>query len=527
VSVPEALCVMSKSIKIVGGLTALKLAGAIVGICYMILQVRYFGTAHEVEIFFAAQSVVYVIISLTQSGQLTEVYLPEYLKLKNNYSHEAAYRSYSVLTNRLSVFILLLVLLAFLMAPYLMEMFIPGFSSESRQDATLFFRAFLPLILLQIHVGFLTTVLNAERIFGRAEAAALVNHFFSITVLFCFYDSLGIWTLLLSSYIGLLIQVIVLGYYAQRLGIKYYFIWRSQEFQHRKFFGTIFYTFTYTVSTQILNWAIVASTSFLPQGVFAIFKYVEKLVPKVISILIDPFTVVYFTKIANEILNSPQKRQFRTRVVALQEYSLLFGLLIFTLSVASGKEILSLIWGGEKVSSDDVSVGYSILIAFFLALAFQMFYAINRKLSVVLGLAKYNYSYQSFVQLIAAGSTFLLVYAWDVPGLLASIIFSRAMLIFIPTYINSRMSPSFYDSPNGRFFLKFFLILTSLPLAILGIKGLLSPLMLIENGAWSDLWQSIFWGCMGLMLNVACLQLLRIDVISILRKHLSRFCVPS
>ena len=56
---------------------SLKLLASFLALAYSIIQVRYFGASRIIEIFFAAQSLIY-LVSLTQSGQLAEIFLPEF-----------------------------------------------------------------------------------------------------------------------------------------------------------------------------------------------------------------------------------------------------------------------------------------------------------------------------------------------------------------------------------------------------------------------------------------------------------------
>ena len=154
-------------IRSLGNLTVLKLIGAVLGILYSIIQVRYFGTDRIIEVFFAAQTVVYLVTSLTQSGQLAEVYLPIYLRLKEESGLAVASSSFSSIINKISCFVSIVLIIMFLIAPFVMKLFIPGFPEDDQLFAALIFRCFLPLTLLQILSAFINTVLNAERIYGR------------------------------------------------------------------------------------------------------------------------------------------------------------------------------------------------------------------------------------------------------------------------------------------------------------------------------------------------------------------------
>lgn len=74
---------MTSDRKNIGQLTIIKIAGAILGVTYSIIQVQYFGASREIEVYFAAVSVIYLVTSLAQSGQLTELFLTIFHKNLN------------------------------------------------------------------------------------------------------------------------------------------------------------------------------------------------------------------------------------------------------------------------------------------------------------------------------------------------------------------------------------------------------------------------------------------------------------
>ena len=88
---------------------------SLLGLLYSIIQVHYFGASRTIEIYFAAQSLVYLVTSLTQSGQLAEVFLPEYHKL-NNIKPGLGYKGLNVVINRMVLFGTLLIVLIFVFA---------------------------------------------------------------------------------------------------------------------------------------------------------------------------------------------------------------------------------------------------------------------------------------------------------------------------------------------------------------------------------------------------------------------------
>ena len=233
---------MSSSLKTVGVLTILKIFGALAGIVYSVFQVRYFGTSRTIEIFFAAQSILYMVQSLTQTGQISEVFLPEYIQLKRNHNSITAHKAFSVLINRFTVFVSFGLIVGYFLAPYIVRAFIPGFSAEDQQIATIMFRSILPLVILQLNNGFLNTVLNAEKVYGRMEIGGIINYLISIAILVLLYKKIGVWVLVWALYAGLIIQIIISIAFAIKLKIRYYFIWSEKKFDSKKFFKTIYST---------------------------------------------------------------------------------------------------------------------------------------------------------------------------------------------------------------------------------------------------------------------------------------------
>lgn len=474
------------------------------------LQVRYFGTSRAIELFFAAQSVVYLITSLSQSGQLAEVFLPEYIKLKEK-NHKFAHEAYSVLVNRIAVYTTLLLIAAFLMAPYIMDVFVPGFSEEDKNLATLLFRTLLPLIFVTIQNSFLNTVLNAERVFGRSEAAGLINSGIALTFLVLLYDKMGVWVLVLAVYVGMLVQILLSLYFAQKKQIKYYWIWKANDFKHNVFFRTIYATVRYTGATQCLNWAFTASLSFLPQGIYAIFTYVYKLYPKINSIFTTPISVVFFTRIASKVSINVDDNILRKEMNIVQGIALLFGSLVFTLTLGSGKEGLSFLWFGNKFGKADLDIAYLILVALFSVYTLQVFYAINRKFCVALGHARKSYNYQAVTQFISAVIVYLLIIEYELNGLIIGIVINRLMLMVVPAFINWKKEKDRWELPSKGFLIRLLLVVVVVVGFVLISKNNINYIM--GEDKLTDLFYTIAWACVvSIVFLMASLVFLREDL---------------
>ena len=70
-------------VRSVGVVTILSLAGTVVGVVQSVVVAYAFGTSRQVEIFFAAVALETTMLQLTQTGQLTDIFLPIYLRIKS------------------------------------------------------------------------------------------------------------------------------------------------------------------------------------------------------------------------------------------------------------------------------------------------------------------------------------------------------------------------------------------------------------------------------------------------------------
>ena len=193
--------------KILFTLFSLKLITSLLGLGYSILQIRYFGASRTIEIYFAAQSLIYLVTSLTQSGQLAEVFLPEFHKL-NAIKSGLGFKGLNVVINKMFLWGTLIIAIVFIFTPFFINLLVPGFSGEDKEQAILMFRILLPYLFLQINNSFFITVLNAEEKYGRAELLGVTNTIVNILSLVVLYSYIGVWALVISLLLGKLIEFI-------------------------------------------------------------------------------------------------------------------------------------------------------------------------------------------------------------------------------------------------------------------------------------------------------------------------------
>jgi putative peptidoglycan lipid II flippase len=399
-------------------LFSLKLLASLLALAYSILQVRYFGTSRTIEIFFAAQSLIYLVTSLTQSGQLAEIFLPEFHKL-DKIKKGLGFKALNIVINRMFIMGGLIILFVFVFAPFIINLMIPGFSNEDKSEAILMFRVLLPYLFLQIKNSFFITVLNAEEKYGRAELLGLTNTIVSILSLFFLYSYIGVWALIFSLLLGKIIEFLFYIFELYKLGFRYKLLMSIPEFNHGLFFKTMQSTFLYVGSTQFYSIVLTASISFLPEGTFAIFKYVQNLSNKIKGLFTQPFLILFFTKYSILIQNHK---------IVVNEFKRIIGniinvnAIILIGSILLGDYILNLIWGSKNFEEESINLAYIFLLFNVVSVLISSIGTIYRKMSVAHNKGKQLYFFWVFAQLISAALSYLLISRFKTIGL----------LIFIP-----------------------------------------------------------------------------------------------
>lgn len=394
-------------------LFSLRFIASILGLAYSILQVRYFGASRTIEIYFAAQSLVYLVTSLTQSGQLAEIFLPEYHKLKI-IKPKLGFQALNVVINRMLLWGTLIMTIVFIFAPFFINILVPGFNIEDKEQVTLIFRTLLPYLYLQLMNSFFITVLNAEKKFGRVEFLGLINSLVNIVVLIFLYPYLGLWSLVISLLLGKIIEFIFYISQLYKIGYQYQFIFSIAQFDHVSFFKTMKSTFTYVGASQFYSFVLTASISFLPEGTFAIFKYVQRFASRIKGLFIQPFMTIFFTEYSQLLQKG--------KSVVTEFYKYLKGIINVNLiaiigTILLGDFIIDLLWGGEKFDESYVRLAYIFLVFNITAVLISSLSQVYRKMAVAHGKGKKLYYYWVFTQILSAGFTYLLIYFFKLNGL--------------------------------------------------------------------------------------------------------------
>lgn len=401
-------------------LTSINAITSLLGIAYSILQVRYFGASREIEIYFIAQNLLYVTVSLSQTGHLAEIFLPEFLRLEKSCENRG-FTALSIIFNRFLLAAVAALVLFFIFAPYLTQLMAPGYSDADKELITSIFRILVPLLLCQIIVSFCRVVLNAKSRYGTPEVIVAITVMINIASLTLFYDTLGLWALVYAMIAGRLFEILFYLFEMHKLGYRHQFVWRIDDFDHQNFFHALKSTIVYVLCTAIFNFTLTASASFLPAGTYAIFRYVQALASKIFSLAIMPFITIFFTEYSKNTGDNKLVNDYVRALISVNICMVMGG-------VVFGHSLLTLLWAGQKFDALSVDLAYIFLLTNIGALVITSLGNIYRKMAVALGYGRTLYNGWSLAQLLSAGAAVVLISTYKVHGLMSIIAVNFALL---------------------------------------------------------------------------------------------------
>lgn len=269
------------------------LISAVLGFFRNRLLASYFGAGNELDIYYAAFRIPDIITMVMVIGAVSAAIIPifsEYLIV----SREKAWKYFSNLLNVFLIFLIIVCAIAFLLAPFLISLIVPGFSQEKINLTVQLARImFLSPILLGISV----IISSILRVFKKFLITAMAPIMYNIGIIFgiiFFTPIYGIKGLalgvVLGSFLHLLIQIPIL----LKTGFKPK---KSLNFFDPGFIKTIKLTIPRSIGLiagQINFIVITIIASRLSVGSLAIFNLAESISRPVINLVAVSFSAATF-----------------------------------------------------------------------------------------------------------------------------------------------------------------------------------------------------------------------------------------
>lgn len=201
---------MSKAVAL---LFASRIVCFALGFLQMLLLAKKFGASHITDAFLVAEGCHLFFLGVVESN-LALVLIPVFIEHREKGDHEGAWRVASALRSVSVVFLGVITVLLFALAPQVMSLLAPGFSPEASRLAATLMRWMSPLAILVLVSGFYATLYLALDRYAMPAWTAVLGYAGGPVSLLLFGDKLGIYALpagILGGYVARLL-VLFLGF---------------------------------------------------------------------------------------------------------------------------------------------------------------------------------------------------------------------------------------------------------------------------------------------------------------------------
>ena len=395
-------------------LAVVNVAITAVGVITTTFTAWYFGASREMDIWFAASACQQIILGLVQTGQLSEIFLPEYIRLRETKGREEAFACYSVVLNWAVLGALLLIVIGYFLSAIITGWIGAGFTSTEKTFLQAIFVGLLPLLPLQVAAGIQQMLGNAERWFGRFEIPVLVGSIISLFLIILGHAVLGIWCLVISQWCMQIIALFGRAWQLRQKDFHHAWILHQPGFKPHAVFAQLGHTMVYILATQTFAIRFKALLTLLPPGSLSVYGYAETVYARTSSLFLRPVSTVFFTHVAEALAQGGREvKQLIHK--ALDQYLTAYFLLMCVIG-PSIVHFLSGLWGGPRFTEESINQTAAILSLFFIAQILQAQAMVNRKLNIALGKINFQYWGNTLVQVGMIFIAPFLIIRWGIWG---------------------------------------------------------------------------------------------------------------
>lgn len=261
---------------------------------------RFFGTGDDVDAFLMAFGLLVFACSLA-GGALPEAFLPAYVEIRHRSGYRRAQRFALQSALLHGVILVLLTVLAWTAAPWLIRWAARGFPQEKQELAVNMMRGLLPF-LLSFGMSFqLAAWLRAEKKFVVPTSAQMLVPLMMLLMLAVAGEKADVWTLVSGTCWGAVLHVAVLGVSVRR-DIKVGF--KRLSLLDPGLRGVLRSTGHYLLAGLVFSSAVVVDqvmASWLEPGSVAVLGYTEKVCSIILAVTAAPAAEVLFPYFADHV----------------------------------------------------------------------------------------------------------------------------------------------------------------------------------------------------------------------------------
>jgi len=378
-------------------LTFINGCSAVVSLGTSVAMAWLFGTSAPAQVYLAASTLLIIVQKVFMVGQFSDVFLPQYVAIRETDGAVKADRCFSALINHMVIMVLGAGVVLIWAAPTLAGLMAEGFTAAQQHQVGRLLQGLVPALLLVVMNGHLQIVGNARGWYGRFEFYGLLGNFIGLVGFVATAKTLGIWSMVLAQWLTQIIALAGSLNYLRRNGYRHSWITHEPGFSAWGVTGRVGLTAVYVLATQLYSFAFTSAMTFLPGGGFSAYKYAENLYSRIGSLFMRPVSVVFLTDAS--VLARRDPEQMRARIAqALYHYGLMYLGVIGVLFPAM-RNLLGGLWGSKLYPASDIHLTTIYILCLFGLLIVDGTGLIYRRLNIVMGDLRWQYYGLTLVQM--------------------------------------------------------------------------------------------------------------------------------
>ena len=357
---------MGKLVKSTITVLFLSAIGYLLTFCTNILIAKIFGAGFEMDSYLVAIGIPSYVVTIL-SGTLSITFIPVFAEYKSS-NPIKAWSIVNSIINLAFICLILLSLVVIFFSYSIIKVAAPGFSAENLGLSSNLLKWYAPVILFVVMNELFASIYYSHDMFFVPMLNKIVSPLVMIVFLFLFSSSLSVFTLVIATLCGALLQFFVLA-----LGIFHNPIF-SYSFQPSLYnagvkkvlllmapliIGMLVYKILPVFDRMIL--------SSLPQGSISHLNYANKLQSSMIQIIATSFSIPIFPLLASISAEKKwvQLKEMMSKIIRI----MIFVSLPFAIYFAiAGESIIRVLFQRGAFTSDDTIFVYRAFVLYMISL---------------------------------------------------------------------------------------------------------------------------------------------------------------
>ncbi len=374
------------------GLGILKVIKVMASLLTIILSAQYFGTSIERDAWILGGTIIAVIIQLF-FGPINETFRAKYIHIREEQSVNEADEITMHLISGFAIVCILISGIIYFFPNIISQLFAPGFSKVQTEVLVLMVKILIPSLLIIQITNIWTSVLNAYSSFYLPELFSFVSVILNIVLLITISPYVGIYSLVISSYISSILLIIVIHRELRlKFNYKFTFVWPKLSLLKPFiiFSLPLYVSYFFSQSDTIVEKALISN---MLQGSISILDYAKRFSDLSISMIISIITTVLTPVLAFAFT----KKDHTGVIIETQKYFRMMSLVVIPLSVmfiVVPKEIITVLLLRGAFDIENVEITATLLRYYGLGIFFSTVYVVY---SQVLIAQKRIYIFSAFL----------------------------------------------------------------------------------------------------------------------------------